>query len=80
MRSRIWELSGFKILLEFKDLGFDQDLGMIEIRYCTKQSDKKIDDSNYINNMLISGQENKKNELWGVVIIVTTDIAESFIN
>ncbi|RIB08185.1 hypothetical protein C2G38_2111734 [Gigaspora rosea] len=37
---------------------------MIGIRYCTKQSDKKIDDSNYINNMLMLGQENKENESW----------------
>ncbi|RIB28281.1 hypothetical protein C2G38_2158251 [Gigaspora rosea] len=29
--------------------------GMIGIGYCTKQSDKKIDDFNYINNMLIPG-------------------------
>src|SRR5260364_294343 len=28
---------------------------MIGIGYCTKQSDKKIDDSNYINNMLMPG-------------------------
>ncbi|RIB07808.1 hypothetical protein C2G38_2112669 [Gigaspora rosea] len=28
---------------------------MIGIGYCTKQSDKKIDDSNYINNMLMLG-------------------------
>ncbi|RIB13580.1 hypothetical protein C2G38_2197448 [Gigaspora rosea] len=33
--------------------------GMIGVRYCTKQSDKKIDD---INNMLMLGQEN---ETWG---------------
>ncbi|RIB00987.1 concanavalin A-like lectin/glucanase domain-containing protein [Gigaspora rosea] len=32
---------------------------MIGIGYCTKQSDKKIDDSNYINNMLMPGQENE---------------------
>ncbi|RIB30456.1 hypothetical protein C2G38_149642 [Gigaspora rosea] len=37
---------------------------MIGIRYYTKQSDKKIDNSNYINNMLMLGQENKENELW----------------
>ncbi|RIB09164.1 concanavalin A-like lectin/glucanase domain-containing protein [Gigaspora rosea] len=36
--------------------------GMIGIGYCTKQSDKKKDDSNYINNMLMPGQEN---ESWG---------------
>ncbi|RIB19639.1 hypothetical protein C2G38_1252418 [Gigaspora rosea] len=28
---------------------------MIGIGYCTKQSDKKIDNSNYINNMLMLG-------------------------
>ncbi|RIB01500.1 hypothetical protein C2G38_2127459 [Gigaspora rosea] len=38
---------------------------MIGIGYCTKQSDKKIDDSNYINNMLMPGQENMENESWG---------------
>ncbi|RIB16077.1 hypothetical protein C2G38_2091847, partial [Gigaspora rosea] len=38
---------------------------MIGIGYCTKQSDKRIDDSNYINNMLMPGQENKENESWG---------------
>ncbi|RIB25745.1 hypothetical protein C2G38_2066684, partial [Gigaspora rosea] len=38
---------------------------MIGIGYCTKQSDKKIDDSNYINNMLMPGQEYKENETWG---------------
>ncbi|RIB08778.1 hypothetical protein C2G38_2110272, partial [Gigaspora rosea] len=38
---------------------------MIGIGYCTKQSDKKIDDSNYINNMLMPGQENNENESWG---------------
>ncbi|RIB23381.1 hypothetical protein C2G38_2171519 [Gigaspora rosea] len=37
---------------------------MIGIRYFTRQRDKKIDDSNYINNMLMPGQENKKNESW----------------
>ncbi|RIB14033.1 concanavalin A-like lectin/glucanase domain-containing protein [Gigaspora rosea] len=36
--------------------------GMIGICYCTKQTDKKIDDSDYINNMLMPGQEN---ETWG---------------
>ncbi|RIB10643.1 concanavalin A-like lectin/glucanase domain-containing protein [Gigaspora rosea] len=39
--------------------------GMIGVGYCTKQGDKKIDDSNYINNMLLPGQENKENESWG---------------
>ncbi|RIB24121.1 concanavalin A-like lectin/glucanase domain-containing protein [Gigaspora rosea] len=39
--------------------------GMIGIGYCTKQSNKKIDDSNYINNMLMPGQENEENDSWG---------------
>ncbi|RIB15246.1 hypothetical protein C2G38_2039528 [Gigaspora rosea] len=42
--------------------------GMIGVGYCTKQNDKEIDDSNiktdYINNMLMLGQESKKSELW----------------
>ncbi|RIB18787.1 hypothetical protein C2G38_2084757 [Gigaspora rosea] len=38
---------------------------MIGIGYCTKQSNKKINDSNYINNMLMLGQENMENDSWG---------------
>ncbi|RIB27519.1 hypothetical protein C2G38_1764958 [Gigaspora rosea] len=41
---------------------------MIGVGYCTKQSDKEIDDSNiktdYINDMLMPGQESKESELW----------------
>ncbi|RIB18797.1 hypothetical protein C2G38_1319711 [Gigaspora rosea] len=43
--------------------------GMIGIGCCTKQNDKEIDDSiiktDYINNILMPGQESKENELWG---------------
>ncbi|KAF0551608.1 SPRY-domain-containing protein [Gigaspora margarita] len=42
--------------------------GMIGVGYCAKQSDKKIDDSAYVNNMLMPGQkckENEEHESWG---------------
>ncbi|KAF0539416.1 SPRY-domain-containing protein [Gigaspora margarita] len=43
--------------------------GMIGVGYCSKQNDKKKDDSiiktDYINNMLMPGQRSKENELWG---------------
>ncbi|RIB19259.1 hypothetical protein C2G38_1279009 [Gigaspora rosea] len=44
---------------------------MIGIGYCTTQNDKRIDDSAYINNMLMPGQEykenkeNEENKSWG---------------
>ncbi|RIB22118.1 concanavalin A-like lectin/glucanase domain-containing protein [Gigaspora rosea] len=42
--------------------------GIIGVGYCTKQNNKEIDDSiietNYINNMLMPGQESKESELW----------------
>ncbi|KAF0516276.1 SPRY-domain-containing protein [Gigaspora margarita] len=43
--------------------------GMIGVGCCTKQNDKEIDESiiktDYINNMLMPGQDSKENELWG---------------
>ncbi|RIB18655.1 hypothetical protein C2G38_1330823 [Gigaspora rosea] len=39
---------------------------MIAVGYCTNQTDEKIDESDFINNMLLPGQEkNKENESWG---------------